>query len=106
MAAPTLDAEVLVDERLLDMVEIQVLPVGDGRHGAALEVGDRPVAPSVHEVGEAVGKVLDDLEAVDHRGGSHLHVSGAELGEFGRIPPGGDAADAGTAHTRRSLVAG
>src|SRR6185436_2957611 len=35
VAAAALDAQVLVDVRLVDVVEVQVLPVGDARHGLA-----------------------------------------------------------------------
>ena len=41
VAAAALDAEVLVDARLGDVVEVEVLPVGDVGHGAADEVVER-----------------------------------------------------------------
>ena len=41
VAAAALDAEVLMDVGLGDVVEVQVLPVGDRGDGAAAEVVDR-----------------------------------------------------------------
>ena len=41
VAAAALDAEVLVDARLGDVVEVEVLPVGDVGHGAADEIAER-----------------------------------------------------------------
>ena len=35
MAAPALDAEILVDPGLGDIVEVEMLPFGEARHGAA-----------------------------------------------------------------------
>jgi hypothetical protein len=35
-----------------------------------------------------------------HRGGADLHRAGAERDEFGRVAPGGDAADAGDRQRR------
>ena len=41
VAAAAVDAEVLVDARLGDVVEIEVLPVADIGHGAADEIAER-----------------------------------------------------------------
>ena len=45
VAAAALDAEVLVDLRLGDVVEVQELPVGDVRHGAADELVEASDSP-------------------------------------------------------------
>jgi hypothetical protein len=61
------------------------------------------IALLVHPVGQAGDHLLDDLEAIGHRGGADLHVAGAERDELGRVAPGGDAADAGD---RQAAVSG
>jgi hypothetical protein len=38
MTATALDAEILIDHGLLDIVQVQVLPVGNARHGFADQV--------------------------------------------------------------------
>ncbi len=53
VAAAAFDAGVLVDLRLGDVVEVQILPVGDVRNGAAGDVVEVAVALGVHPVGEA-----------------------------------------------------
>jgi hypothetical protein len=54
VAAAALDAEILVDPRLGDVVEVQMLPVGDVRHRPADEILDRRgIALLVHPVGQA-----------------------------------------------------
>ena len=107
VAAAAFDAEVLVDARLGDVVEVEVLPVGDVRRGAADEVGRAWRSPSRHpSSSQARDHLLHDLEAVGHRRGADLHVAGAERHELGRVAPGGDAADAGDRQAARLRVAG
>ncbi len=45
VAAAALDAEVLVDPRLGDIIQVQVLPVGDRADRAAAEIVDRRESP-------------------------------------------------------------
>ena len=51
VAAAALNAEILIDLGLGDVVEIEILPVGDRGDGAAAEILDRRVALGVHVVG-------------------------------------------------------
>ena len=95
MAAAALDAQVLVDNRLFDVVEVQVLPVGHARHGPAHQFRHRPHALVVEKSAEAVRQVINDLEAVDHCRRADLDVVGAEREEINRVTPIGDATDAG-----------
>ena len=64
IAAPALDAGVLVDLRLGDVVEVQVLPVRDIRHRAARKSSIRGVSLLVHPVGQ-------DPSSSPRRCGSH-----------------------------------
>ena len=106
VAAAAFDAGILVDVRLGDVVEVEILPVGDVGRGAADDVVERGMALLVHPVLEAGDHLLDDLEAVGHGGGADLHVAGAERHELGGVAPGGDAADAGDRQAARLRVAG
>ena len=72
MAATALDAQILIDEGLLDVIEIQILPVRHAGNGLAHEVGYGTHAFVVEKVAEAVREVVDDLEAVDHGPSSSL----------------------------------
>ncbi len=94
MAAAALDAGILVDDGLVDVVEVEVLPVPDGGNGLAAEIIDGGVAALVHEVGQPIAHVLHDLETVDHGRRTHLHGAAAQRDVLGRVAPGGDAADA------------
>ncbi|MCY1308942.1 hypothetical protein D9M70_589880 [compost metagenome] len=95
VTAAALDAGILIDLGLGDIVEVEVLPVGDIRHGAAGDVVEVAVTLGIHPVGKAGDHFLDNLEAVGHRRGADLHVTGAKHQEFGRVAPGGYATDAG-----------
>src|SRR5262245_53777599 len=94
VTAPTLDAQVLVDERLVDVVEVQVLPVGDTRHGLAYQLTHAREALRIEIGVQAVDQVVDDLEPIDHRGRAHLHRARAQGQESDRVAPVGDATDA------------
>ena len=106
VAAAALDAEVLVDLRLGDVVEVEVAPVGDIGHRAAGEVRYPLVAGLAHPVLQALDHLLDDLEAIGHGGGADLHVAGTQRNELRRIAPGGDAADAGNGQAVGFRIAG
>ena len=93
VAAAALDAEILIDLRLGDVVEVEELPVGDIRHGHAAKVLDGFEALLVHVVGQAVDHLLDDLEAVGHGGRAHLHGAAAERDELRRVAPRAHAAN-------------
>src|SRR5688572_15368387 len=95
VAAPALDAQVLVDPGLVHVIEIQVLPIGDAGHRLAHQFAHRGKALVVEIVAEPVDQVVDDLESVHHRSGAHLHRGGAQRQEVDRIPPVGDPADTG-----------
>ncbi|MPL84611.1 hypothetical protein SDC9_30576 [bioreactor metagenome] len=94
IAAPALDAILLVDHRLGDMVQVQVLPFREVRHRAPDDLLDRSEALPVHVVRQARDHLLHHLEAIGHRRGTNLHVARPHRQELGRVAPGGDAADA------------
>ena len=106
VAAAALDAQILVDVRLDRIVQVQVFPVDEVRHGFPDEVGECAVSLLVHPVVQAVDHVFHHLEAVDHRRGADLDVVRAERHELGGIAPGRDAADSGDRHSGRLAVAG
>ncbi len=91
--------------RLGDIVEVEILPVGDVGRGATNDVGERGVALFVHPVLQPRDHLLHDLEAVGHRRRADLHVAGAERHEFSGVAPGGDAADAGDRQSARFRIA-
>ena len=94
VAAAALDAAVLVDDRFLDVVEVELVPVLDRGNRHALKGLQVGVTLLVHEVAQARAHVLHDLEAVDHGGGADLHGAATHRDELGRVAPGADAADA------------
>ena len=53
--------------------EIEILPMHEVGHRAALEILDGAIALPVHPVAQSVDHVIDDAEAVMHRGGADLH---------------------------------
>ena len=91
---------------MTDVVEVEVLPVGDAGDGAADDLVDAGVALRVHPVGQAGGHLLDDLEAVDHGGGADLDGAGAQRHELGGVAPGLDAADGGDRQAARRRACG
>src|SRR5258707_1027629 len=105
VAAPAFDAEILVDPGLGDMGGVEMLPSGEGWYRGAEEILNRRMALLVHPGCQPALQFVDDLEAVDHGGGADLNRSTAERHIFGRIAPGGDAADAGERQILRCRVA-
>src|SRR5688572_32321150 len=68
VAAPALDAQILVDPGLVDVIEVEVLPVGHARHGPADQFTHRRETLLVEIVVETIHQVVDDLESIDHGG--------------------------------------
>ena len=66
MAAAAFDAQILVDPRLCDIIEIEMLPVGDVRRRQADEIVDSAIALLVHPCLKALNQFGDDLEAIGH----------------------------------------
>ncbi len=106
IAAPALDAEILVDVRLGDVIEIEILPIGHIGHCHAPEVINRGIALFVHPARQARSHLLDDAKAIGHGCRAHLRGARRHGDEFRRIAPGGDAADRRDGKARRFLVAG
>ena len=104
--AAALDAQVLVDPRLGDVVEVEVLPVGHVRHRPALEIGQGGVALLVHPQLQPRDHLGHHAKTVGHRRGADLDVAGPQGDEFGGVAPGGDAADAGDRQAGGLRVAG
>ena len=95
VAAPALDAQLLIDDGLVDVVQVEVAPVHHSIYRAALKIRDMAIAFFVHEVRQAADHVFDDAEAIDHGGGADLYVAAAQGDELGRVAPCRDAADSG-----------
>ena len=74
VAAAAFDAEVLVDARLGDVVEVEILPVGDdwARRGRR---DRRASSASRRDSGQAGDHLLDDPEAIGHRRRADLNVA-------------------------------
>src|SRR5262245_17541950 len=92
IAAAAFDAEILIDARLGDVVEIEILPVGDIGHRLADDLAHTPKALLVEPLVEPRDHLLHDLEAIGHRRRAHLNRAGSEQHELGCILPGADAA--------------
>src|SRR5579859_8018918 len=80
------------------VVEVEIFPVGEGRHRSADKVGGFGKPFFIHPVAESFAEIVDDPEAVFHNGGAHLYAGGAEEHEFRGVLPGTDAADARDGH--------
>ena len=100
MAATAFDAQILVDDRLGDVVEIEILPIRDIRHSLADNLLNVGKALFVHIVGQTVDHVFDNLEAIGHGGWADLNIATAKRQKFRRIAPSGDAANTGNRQTR------
>src|SRR3546814_1085106 len=92
VAEAALDAEVLVYPGDDLVVHVEMLPIGHVGDGGGAEGVQRSVALAVHPVAEAVGHVLDDLEALVHGGRAALPRAGAQTHELRRVTLGEDAA--------------
>ena len=92
-AAPALDAVGLRDPSLGDIVQIEVLPVGEVRHRPAVEGGKVRVPLLVHPGLQPLDHLGHDPEAIGHRRRADLHIARAHGDELGGIAPGGHAAD-------------
>src|SRR3546814_19348558 len=101
-----LDAEVLVYPGDDLVVHVEMLPIGHVGDGGGAEGVQRSVALAVHPVAEAVGHVLDDLEALVHGGRADLPLAGAPHHEHRRVAPVGDSAHGGDGPAGAAGVAG
>lgn len=100
VAASALNAEVLVDDSLLDMVEIEMLPVSDARDSFANELLQADVLV-IKKVAQAVRQVINNLESVNHRSSTNLHVARAESEKVDSITPIRNTADTGNWYVGR-----
>ncbi len=87
-------AEVLIDFRLGNVVEIEILPIRDIAHGAAAEILDCAVTLLIHPARQAGYHFFDNLEAIGHGGSADLHRAAGQRDEFSGVAPVGNAADA------------
>ena len=71
-------ALVLIDSRDQMIVQIEILPLGHLRDGAAANLVDGLVAALIHPVRESVAEIVDDAESIVHRGRAHLNRARAE----------------------------
>src|SRR6185312_4936954 len=94
MTAATLDTRILVDDRLFDVVHVEVAPARDAGQGPAHHVLYAGVPLLIHEIRQAVAEVFDDPESIDHGGRADLNGAAAHGNELGGVAPGGNSANA------------
>ena len=87
------DALLFVDAGDDLIVEVEVLPLLDARHGQPAKVFDARESFFAHPVRQAVSHVFDDAIAIVHYRRAHLHAAATEQDEFSGIAPVRDSAD-------------
>ncbi len=94
MAATAFDAEVLINARLGDIVEVEILPVADLTDCHATKIIQRLIALGVHPVGQTVDHFFNDFEAIGHGSSANLNRAATKRNKLSRIAPCGDASNA------------
>src|SRR5262249_37166381 len=86
------------------VIQVELAPGLDARHGPADEVADPLEALLQHPAFQAAAELLDEAEAVVHDGGADLDAAGPEQQELDRVLPGLDTADAADRHADRRVA--
>ena len=87
IAAAAFDAIILVDLGFGDVVQVQILPIGDIWHGAAHQIGGAGHALAVHIIRQARNHFLHNLKPIGHHRRANLHIARAQRHEFRRVAP-------------------
>ena len=97
IAAPAFDAGILVDPRLGDVVEVEILPIRDIGHRAPDQIGKRHIV-MIQILRQPRDHLLHDLEPIGHGRRANLHIACPKGQKFGRVAPCGDTPDARNGH--------
>ncbi len=92
VAEATIDALVLIDARLDDVVDVEALPIRDLVDRQSAKLVDTRHALAVEVVRQAFMHTLNDSETVMHHSGSDLNGRRPQKDVLSNVLPGGDSA--------------
>src|SRR5262249_23457170 len=98
IAQPAVDALALIDLGDDLVIQVQLTPGLDARHGLADQLTAFGNPLPQHPAFQPTNQLLDDAEAVVHDRRTDLHAAGSQQHELDRVLPGLDAADAADRH--------